>query len=379
LPPRSASEAIHPAIEHTKNQVFHRFHFGQWMRLAFVGVLAGEMSSGGCNGVNFNMPAGHGGQVGHGSSQAFLAARPPWIGEHPLMVAASFAIVLLVGFALIVLFTYISSVMRFILFDSVIARECHIRRGWARRRTIGLRLFWWQLVFSLLTTAGVVVLLAVPALLIWRLGWFTFPREHILGLVLAGVAVFLLLFLIIAVVAVIRVMTKDFVVPQMALENIGAMEGWRRLLTRVQQEKVGYAGYIGMKLVLAIAAAIIFGIITFVVLLLVLIPVGGFGLVAVLGGKAAGLSWNVFTIAAAVMAAVWVLALLVAIVSLIYVPAMVFFPAYSIYFFAPRYPPLADLLWPMPAPPPTPSPQTPPTPTNPFPSGAGPLPAEPAT
>ena len=379
MPPRSASEAIHPAIEHTKNQVFHRFHFGQWMRLAFVGVLAGEMSSGGCNGVNFNMPAGHGGQVGHGSSQAFLAARPPWIGEHPLMVAASFAIVLLVGFALIVLFTYISSVMRFILFDSVIARECHIRLGWTRRRTIGLRLFWWQLVFSLLTTAGVVVLLLVPALLIWRLGWFKFPREHILGLVLAGAAVFLLLFLIIAVVAVIRVMTKDFVVPQMALENIGAMEGWRRLLTRVQQEKVGYAGYIGMKLVLAIAAAIIFGIITFVVLLLVLIPVGGFGLVAVLGGKAAGLSWNVFTIAAAVVAAVWVLALLVAIVSLIYVPAMVFFPAYSIYFFAPRYPPLADLLWPMPSPAPPPSPQTPPTPTNPFPSGAGPLPPEPAT
>jgi hypothetical protein len=148
-------------------------------------------------------------------------------------------------------------------------------------------------------------------------------------------------------------------VPQMALENIGAMEGWRRLLTRVQQEKVGYAGYIGMKLVLAIAAAIIFGIITFVVLLLVLIPVGGFGLVAVLGGKAAGLSWNVFTIAAAVMAAVWLLALLVAIVSLIYVPAMVFFPAYSIYFFAPRYPPLADLLWPMPSPPLSPVPLPP--------------------
>jgi len=225
--------------------------------------------------------------------------------------------------------------MRFILFDSVIARECHIRRGWARRRTIGLRLFWWQLVFSLLTTTGLLVLLAVPALLIWRLGWFTFPREHILGLVLAGVALFLLLFLIIAVVAVIRVMTKDFVVPQMALENIGAMEGWRRLLTRVQQEKVGYAGYIGMKLVLAIAAAIIFGIITFVVLLLVLIPVGGFGLVAVLGGKAAGLSWNVFTIAAAVMAAVWVLAILVAIVSLIYVPAMVFFQP-TPFIFSPR-------------------------------------------
>jgi hypothetical protein len=31
----------------------------------------------------------------------------------------------------VALLIYIGSVMRFILFDSVIARECHIRAGWA--------------------------------------------------------------------------------------------------------------------------------------------------------------------------------------------------------------------------------------------------------
>jgi hypothetical protein len=35
---------------------------------------------------------------------------------------------------------------------------------------------------------------------------------------------------------------------------------------------------------------------------------------------------------------------------LISVPVIVFFPAYSIYFFAQRYPPLASLLWPQPPP-----------------------------
>jgi len=325
------------------------------MRLAFVGVLAGEMSSGGCNGGNFNFPMGHGNHTGHASQQAFLAAWPLWFGEHPVRFAALLAGIFVVSLGLGMLFAYINSVMRFILFDSVIARECHVRSGWARRKAIGLRLFWWQLVFSLVSLAGMVVLLGVPVLVVWRLGWFKLPREHILALVLSGIAFFFLVFLIIAVLGLIRVMTKDFVVPQMALENIGAMEGWRRLLARVQGEKGGYAGYIGMKLVLAIAAAIIFGIITFVVVLMILIPVGGVGVFAVLGGKAAGLTWNVFTIAAAVMAGSVVLAFLVIIVSLIYVPAMVFFPAYSIYFFAPRYPPLADLLWPMPSPPPPPS------------------------
>jgi hypothetical protein len=359
LPPRSASDAIHPAIEHTKNQVFRPFRFGQWMRLAFVGVLAGEMSSGGCNGGNFNFPMGHGHHTGHGSHQAYLAAWPLWFGEHPMRFAALLALLFVVSLGLALLFAYLNSVMRFILFDSVIARECHIRRGWARRKAIGLRLFWWQLAFSLLSLAGMIVLLGVPVVLVWRVGWFKFPREHILGLVLSGLAFFLLLCAIVAVTAVIRVMTKDFVVPQMAIENIGAMEGWRRLLTRVEREKTGYAGYIGMKLVLAIAAGLIFGIIIFVVLLLVLIPVGGFGVFAVLGGKAAGLTWNFFTIAAAVMAGAWVLALLVVIVSLIYVPSIVFFPAYSIYFFAPRYPPLADLLWPTPSPRQVPLPPSP--------------------
>ena len=44
--------------------------------------------------------------------------------------------------------------------------------------------------------------------------------------------------------------------PQMALEEISAFEGWSRLLKMVRGEKGGYAGYAGMKLLLAIGAGI---------------------------------------------------------------------------------------------------------------------------
>jgi hypothetical protein len=55
---------------------------------------------------------------------------------------------------------------------------------------------------------------------------------------------------------------------------------------------------------------------------------------------------------------------LIYLIALINVPAIVFFPAFSIYFFAPRYPKLAALLNPAPQAPPLPeaTPDAPPPP-----------------
>jgi hypothetical protein len=152
---------------------------------------------------------------------------------------------------------------------------------------------------------------------------------------------------------VIHVFTKDFVVPQMALEGVSAVEGWRRLWPMMQSEQSGYAAYVGMKIVLAIGAAIVIGIASLIVILIVAIPTAGVGIIAVLAGKTAGLTWNVFTITAAVVMGCIVLAAFFYLVSLIAVPAIVFFPAYAIYFFAARYRPLSLVLYPLP-PSPTP-------------------------
>jgi hypothetical protein len=113
---------------------------------------------------------------------------------------------------------------------------------------------------------------------------------------------------------------------------------------------------------LAVGAAVIMSMVTVVVFLLILIPVGGIGVVAVLGGKAAGLTWNLYTITLAVVVGSVLAVAILYVFSLISVPVIVFFPAYSIYFFAARYPPLAAVLYPAPLlspqgpPPPQPSP-----------------------
>jgi hypothetical protein len=118
-----------------------------------------------------------------------------------------------------------------------------------------------------------------------------------------------------------------------------------------------------MKIVMALGAAVVLGIISAIVLLLFLIPIGGLGAVAVITGKMAGLTWNLYTITLAVVVGCVVLAFFLYVISLISVPAAVFFPAYSIYFYASRYPALAAVLRPAPPPViPRPAPEAPPLP-----------------
>jgi len=335
--PISAVDAIDPAFRHTKQQLLHPFRAAQWAKLALVGFLAGELSSGGCHGSSFQSPTHPSG------GQPF-----PLPHANLLLYASLIALLIGLGAVLWIVFLYVSSVMRFILFDSVIAKRCEIRLGWARRHEAGLRYFVWQLLFILAMLVGLTVLVGIPAAFALAAGWLKDPHRHLVPLILGGMLLFLVVMGFILLSLVVHVLTKDFVVPEMALENVSAFEGWRRLLPMLQSEKGSYAGYIGMKIVMAVAASVAVGILTIIVFLILLIPVGGFGVIAVMAGKTAGLTWNLYTITLAVVVGCIVLAVLLYVMSLISVPAIVFFPAYSIYFFASRYPALGALVHPLP-------------------------------
>ncbi len=351
--PLSAVDAISPAFEHARQQLTKPFRASQWAKLGLVGLLAGEMGSGGggCNPGSFQMPSRP------NNSQHLFAALP---SVNPMVYASLIAVLVVTGLVLLVLFLYVNSVMRFVLFDSVVAKDCRIWHSWSRRQGPGRRFFIWQILLAVASIVMLTILVGIPAGFAFVVGWLKNPKEHMIPLILGGMALFFVFLLFVVVQLLIHVMTKDFVVPQMAMEDIGAIEGWRRLWPQIKQEKGGYAAYIGMKIVMAIGAAIILGIVSAIVMLLFLIPIGGLGAVAVIGGMAAGLTWNLYTITIAVVAGSIAIFSLLYVISLISVPAVVFFPAYSIYFFASRYPALDALLHP--APPPVISPPPPPDP-----------------
>jgi len=162
----------------------------------------------------------------------------------------------------------------------------------------------------------------------------------------------------------VAVLTKDFVIPQMALENIGVIESWRRLLRMLNGDKGGYAAYIGMKILLFIGASILFGIIGGIAAFVVVLPFAAVGVAAFVAGKAAGLHLTLSIILLIIAAGLIALTVVLYVMALVCVPLAVFFPAYAMYFLADRYPPLHAALFPAP-----PMPQSPPIAPLPLPIG----------
>ena len=348
--PISAVDVITPAFQHTKQQLLKPFRFGQWVRLALLGVATGEMASG--NGCHFNVPSIPRKQ----SSSIRLDLAPPHLPPSlshlsvpEIVVIASFA-VLLFGIIMILLL-YLNSICRFILFDSVIKRDCTLRESWRRWRPAGRRFFVWQLLFQVVLAMGFVVLVGLPLGFAYMAGWLAEPKQHLAPLILGGILLFFIFVFFISFIMLVHVLAKDFVVPLMALDDLNWRDAWERLLQMLRMEKGGYAGYIGMKVLLAIAAGIILGVITFVLALVFVFPVViAFLIPTIRGGPGV---WNVYTITLAVVVGTVVFVLLMSAISLISVPAVVFFPAYSVYFFAARYPALSLRLYGPPPPPPT--------------------------
>jgi hypothetical protein len=359
--PLSAVDCVQPALQHTREQLFRPFRFGQWSRLALVGFLAAELHTSGCNFNTFNFPVPQ-----QRRGQEFLSI--PFPGIDPARIAqlaGLIAAIVVLAIILFFVFLYLNSVFRFILFDSVIQKRCSISEGWSRWHRAGRRYFVWQLVFLIAEMLALGVLIGVPLACAGLLGWFHNMGEHVARTAL-GVILLIGLFLIfLLLVATVHLLAKDFLVPIMALEDVDFADSWSRLLALIRPEPGRYAIYLLLKIVLALAAAILFGILTLLPILALIVP----AVLAVFAGYKAGLGWNPTTVSLAIICGTMLLSLLLYLVALVSVPATIFFPAFSIYFFAARYPKLDALLNP-----PVPAPELPPVHESPPPFEAPPLP-----
>ena len=93
--PISAVDAITPAFQHARQQLMQPFRASQWAKLGLVGLLAGEMSSGGggCNPSAFHIPT----PPNH--SQRFLEMGLPRVD--PAILASLIAVLIVAGLWLV--------------------------------------------------------------------------------------------------------------------------------------------------------------------------------------------------------------------------------------------------------------------------------------
>ena len=366
MPPISASEAISPALERTKQICFRPFKFTRWLKLAVVTLFTGEVATTSCNfNVPGNTPAGTSGPVytppaGVGGILGALHAIP--------MILLALAFVAMIGVFVLVM-SYLWCQFRLTLIDTVLTGECRIRESWDKYGSVGIRLFGFYLLISMLMVATAIGLIVLPLISAARSGVFRNPGGGVAYLLGAGLIMLLIFLVVIVLFWIVVVFLKDFVAPVLALEDLTIGEAWARIKTIASADPGAFVVYILLKIVLAIASGIIFGIVALVIFLALLIPAI---IIAVAVGvtfkgqfQALGAFFGAMTaaklalIGTAVIVCIGVFAYLLAFIS---VPAAIFFESYALYFLGSRYEPLRVLLIPEPSPAPYPiiPPQAPP-------------------
>jgi len=337
---KSAIDVISPAFEHTKQQLLKPFNFGQWARIALLAMATGEMSTGGgCNTMHIptSFPT-------HRGQESFAASTPDFLKAiDPALIGALLMVAIIGGIVLMLVWLYVGSISRFVLYDTVVRRHCDMSPAWDRWHRQGMRFFWWQLllmIFSLVLAGLMLFPLIIP--LIRAVKSQQAPGASFFLAFLPFLAVFFVFSLFMLLVAVL---TKDFVVPVMAVDGVGVIEGWRRLIAMMKTDAPNYAGYIGMKIVLVIGSGIIFSIVVGIVMVILMIPGAIVGAAAFFALKSAGVAWNAITITLAVVAGTLLLGALLYVVAFVCVPVAIFFPAYAMYFLAERFPGLHAQLY----------------------------------
>jgi hypothetical protein len=362
VPVLSATDCVTPAFHHTTQQMFRNFRFSFWLRIAILGLFTGEFAGEGFHG---NFPSSfpsHPASAGHAGAHAPFPWHPGWFTmAHvvPLVLGVVAVMILLT-----LIFLYISSTLRFVLFNAVLFGDPHIRSGWRRWRETGRKFLVWQLILAFAGWMLLIGFLLIPLLVLFpkHIGFWHIDATAIVTL---GLGFFALMVTGLAM-AIVSILAKDFVVPIMALQSAGWQEGWRRFLAIARGHASEYVIYFLMKIVLRIGAGIAHGIIMFLFAMLIAVPV----VIAVIAGVAVGAGATMVVkallITIGIVMGLIVLTVFIALSAFTGAPIAFFFPAYSIYFFAGRYEPLGRIVFPAPpappAPPPVFAPEAPPMP-----------------
>ncbi|HKV24847.1 MAG TPA: hypothetical protein VJN93_09680 [Candidatus Acidoferrum sp.] len=340
----SAVDSISPAFERTKRILFQPFRLGLWGRLAIVALVTGEIGGGGGGGSSLGNI--HAPQTGdnHWRRAAQFVSGPGWDQVQPYLFWITLGGVCLLG--LVVLWMYCDSVYRFILLDAVLTRECELKEGWRRWREAGRRYLLWVLAYGFGSLIVLGVAVGLPVLMAASAGWFDHPDDHLGGLIGGGILFFLAVLALLMLLAAIDLIARDFLVPVMALERVGAMEGWDRLKEILMPEKGAVGMYVLMKIVLSIGSAIIFTILNLLVILILIIPLGLVGVILYAAGAGAKIQWDPSAALLFVAFILLVIAGLLYVIAFVYAPGLVFFQSYAVEFFGSRYEPLRKKLMP---------------------------------
>lgn len=237
-----------PAIERVKTLLFHPFDLERWLIFGFCAWLAmlGQSGGGGGN-YNFGGRQAQNAREGLREAWEFIGANLYWIV--PLVIGLA-----LVGVAIWVVLTWLSSRGQFMFLHGVATNRAEVRVPLRRYAAHGNSLFRFRLVLGLLS-----FLLILPAVLggLGLIFLMVLRDGPTVGLVSGTLLAFLAAIALGVLFSVIGKFTLDFVVPVMALRTARCRTAWGELLGLLRVYPATFLVYLLFQIVLAVAVGIL--------------------------------------------------------------------------------------------------------------------------
>jgi len=240
----SVIEAIPAAFRRMGLILFQPFDAGKWFVLGFCAWLA-QLGEGGGPNFNFNFNAGG------GDFDGFARV----VKEHLDLIILIAALALLVGLALGLLITWLSSRGKFMFLDGVVRNRGAVVEPWRQYRAPANSLFWFRLVFGL----AVLLLLVVIGGVCVGIAWIDIERATFSGATLGAMLLgFALLFPLMLITNLISSLLEDFVVPVMYLRGLRVWPAWGVVYRELVRGHVGpVLLFYLMKVVMGMAVALV--------------------------------------------------------------------------------------------------------------------------
>jgi len=246
----SVVEPVSPALERVKQILFRPFDLGKWFVIGFCAWLAqlGESGIGG----NFNSGS-HKNYSAEDCRQALHRARD-YVVDHLDWIVPLVVVLLVVVLVFWLVFLWLNSRGKFMFLHCVALDKAEVARPWNELAREANSLFLFRIILclaSLLFALPLIVLATVITGRMFLAGQFN-PNG-----ILQAVGLGLLFVCVAIVLAIIKKLTFDFVVPVMFLRRNRCLAAWKELGTLISGHVGIFILYFLFQIVLALAIGLI--------------------------------------------------------------------------------------------------------------------------
>jgi len=257
----SVIEPIGTAIEKTKEILFQPFDIGKWFAIGFCAWLATLGNGGGGGNFNFGGPGDSSGCGPQNFQQGISNAKDVILEYLPIIISVA-AVVIVLIVVLTLVFMWLKSRGQFMFLHCVAENKGEVVKPWKQYAQQANSLFLFKVA---LWAIGTVISLALIVPLVFIV--ISFAKTDFKIFAATGVvpAVFIVFaFVVLAIIfAVVKTLTKDFVVPVMYLESCTVTEGWKRFWALCKPNR----GTFFLYLLFLIVVSIVLGMIAFAVVM----------------------------------------------------------------------------------------------------------------